>query len=122
MRTATLVTLWIVRLAGITQIVLGLLFWSGRAIHLIPLHMSIGFLVVLGLWTIAVLALVARTRRGLAVFAVAWGIALPALGIPQAAILVGPWHWIVRVVHLAMGLAALAVADRLATGILRSRR
>jgi hypothetical protein len=122
MRTATLVTLWIVRLAGITQIVLGLLFWSGRAIHLIPLHMSIGFLVVLGLWTIAVLALVARTRRGLAVFALVWGIALPALGIPQAAILVGPWHWIVRVVHLAMGLAALAVADRLATGILRSRR
>jgi hypothetical protein len=56
------------------------------------------------------------------VFALVWGIALPALGIPQAAILVGPWHWIVRVVHLAMGLAALAVADRLATGILRSRR
>jgi hypothetical protein len=122
MRTATLVTMWIVRLAGIIQIVLGVLFWTGRGINYIPLHMAIGFVVVLGLWTLAILALRARAPVGLVGFALLWGIALPALGIPQATILIGRWHWIIRVIHLLMGLTALALADRLASHVLRSRR
>lgn len=121
MRAATLATMWIVRVAGIVQIVFGLLFWTGRALGYIPLHMSVGFVVVLGLWTLAVLALVARTGAGLALFGLLWGLALPALGMTQAAILVGPWHWIIRVVHLLMGLTALGLADRLATRVLKSR-
>lgn len=121
MRAATLATMWIVRVAGIVQIVFGLLFWTGRALGYIPLHMSVGFVVVLGLWTLALLALVARTGAGLALFGILWGLALPALGMTQAAILVGPWHWIIRVVHLLMGLTALGLADRLATRVLKSR-
>ena len=121
MRIATLATMWIVRVAGIVQIVFGLLFWSGRALGYIPLHMSVGFVVVVGLWTLALLALVARTGAGLAVFGILWGLALPALGMTQAAILVGPWHWIIRVIHLLMGLTALGLADRLATRVLKSR-
>jgi hypothetical protein len=121
MKVATLATMWIVRVAGIVQIVLGLLFWTGRALGYIPLHMTVGFVVVLGLWTLAVLALVARTGAGLALFAIVWGLALPALGMTQAAILVGPWHWIIRVIHLLMGLTALGLADQLATRVLKSR-
>jgi hypothetical protein len=114
--------MWIVRLAGITQIVLGALFWMGRGLTYIPLHMLIGFVVVLGLWTLAILALFARAHLGLVGFALLWGLALPALGMTQAAILIGPWHWIIRVIHLVMGLIALGVADRLASHILRPRR
>lgn len=121
MRAATLVTMWIVRVTGIVQIVLGLLFWTGRALGYIPLHMSVGFVVVLGLWTLALLALVARTGAGLPLFGILWGLALPALGMTQAGILVGPWHWVIRVVHLLMGLIALGVADRLATRVLKAR-
>ncbi len=121
MRIATLVTMWIVRVAGIVKIVLGLLFWTGRARGYIPLHMSVGFVVVLGLWTLSLHALVARTGAGLALFGILWGLALPALGMTQAAILVGPWHWIIRVIHLLMGLTALGLADRLATRVLNSR-
>ncbi len=121
MRIATLAAMWIVRVAGIVQIVLGLLFWTGRALGYIPLHMSVGFVVVLGLWTLAVLALVARAGAGLAIFAILWGLALPALGMTQAGILVGPWHWIIRVIHLLMGLTALGLADRLATRVLKPR-
>lgn len=122
MRTGTLITLWLVRLAGITQVVLGLLFWTGRALTYIPLHISIGFVVVLGLWTLAILALFARAPLALVGFALLWGLALPALGMTQATILIGPWHWIIRVLHLLMGLAALGVADRLASHVLRTRR
>lgn len=122
MRTGTLITLWLVRLAGITQVVLGLLFWTGRALTYIPLHISIGFVVVLGLWTLAILALFARAPLALVGFALLWGLALPALGMTQATILIGPWQWIIRVLHLLMGLAALGVADRLASHVLRTRR
>jgi hypothetical protein len=122
MRTGTLITLWLVRLAGIAQVVLGLLFWTGRALTYIPLHISIGFVVVLGLWTLAILALFARAPLALVGFALLWGLALPALGMTQATILIGPWHWIIRVLHLLMGLAALGVADRLASHVLRTRR
>ena len=122
MRTTTLVTLWIVRLAGIVQLVVGVLFWTGRALGLVPFHMANGFLVVLGLWTLAVLAFVARTRRGLAVFALLWGIALPAFGMAQMAILPGPSHWVIRTIHLVMGIAALGMVDALSRHILASRR
>ena len=122
MRTATLITLWIVRLTGITQIVLGVLFWTGRGLTYIPLHMSIGFLLVLGLWVLALLALLTRARPALVGFAFLWGLALPAFGMTQATILIGPWHWTIRVIHLLMGLAALAVADRLAAHVLKARR
>jgi hypothetical protein len=122
MRTATLVARWIVRIAGIVQLVLGVLFWTGHALGLIPLHMATGVLVVLGLWTLAILALVARVRPGLAAFAILWGIALPAFGMAQMGILPGPWHWVIRTIHLVMGLAALGTADALATHVLGSRR
>jgi hypothetical protein len=114
----TLITIWVVRVAGIIQLVLGTLFWTGRAYTYLGLHISIGFLVVLGLWTLAILALVARAGRGLAMFALLWGLALPAFGMQQAMILVGSLHWIIRVIHLIMGLAALGTADRLAKTIL----
>jgi len=120
-RSTTLITMWIVRLAGIIQIVLGLLIWTGRALSYIPFHINNGFIVVLGLWTLAVLALIARGRAGLAAFALFWGLALPAFGMTQMSMLVGPWHWVIRVVHLLMGIIALGVADALAAHVLKMR-
>jgi hypothetical protein len=114
MRKTTVITLGIVRVAGIAQLILGTLFWTGRASRFIPAHMAIGFLLVLGLWTLAVIALSTRRRRGLAAFALLWGAALPLFGMTHPAMLVGPQHWIIRVVHLLMGVVALALADRLA--------
>jgi hypothetical protein len=118
MRTTTSISLWIVRVAGTVQLVLGTLFWTGRAYTYVPLHIVSGAVIVLTLWTLAVLALVARTRRGLAVFGLLWGLALPALGMRQATLLVGPMHWIVRVIHLLMGFSAMGVAGTLGGAIL----
>ena len=120
MRIVTLIILWTVRVAGIVQLTLGALFWAGTAISFIPLHIRIGYLIVLCLWTMATVALVTRVGGGLAIFALLWGIALPAVGLQQAMILVGPMHWIIRVIHLLMGLTALGLADRLAGRVLAS--
>lgn len=118
MRTITNISLWIVRVAGTLQLVLGALFWAGRAYTYVPLHIISGTVIVLTLWMLAVLALVVRTRRGLAVFGLVWGLALPVLGLWQATLLVGPLHWIVRVVHLLMGFSAMGVAGMLGGAIL----
>lgn len=118
MRIITNIILWIVRVAGTVQLVLGALFWMGHAYTFIPLHIINGVLIVLTLWTVAMLALVVRARRGLAVCALLWGLALPAFGLRHAAVLVGPMHWIVRVVHLLMGLFAMGLAGTLGNAIL----
>jgi hypothetical protein len=118
MRATSAISLWIVRVAGTLQLVLGVLFWTGHAYTYVPLHIINGAVIVLTLWTVAVLALIARTHRGLASFALLWGLALPAFGMRQATLLIGPMHWIVRVIHLLMGLAAMALAGTLGQAIL----
>ena len=118
MRTTAAISLWIVRVAGTLQLLLGALFWTGHAYSFLPLHIISGVVIVLTLWTVAVLALVARTRRGLALFGLFWGLALPAFGMVQATMLVGSIHWLIRVLHLIMGLAAMALAGMLGQAIL----
>jgi len=118
MRATAAISLWIVRVAGTLQLLLGALFWTGHAYSFLPLHIVSGVVIVLTLWTVAVLALVARTRRGLALFGLVWGLALPAFGMQQASMLAGSLHWIVRVLHLLMGLAAMALAGMLGQAIL----
>ncbi|MFL5561826.1 MAG: hypothetical protein ACJ79K_10160 [Gemmatimonadaceae bacterium] len=118
MRTITGISIWIIRVSGTLQLVLGVLFWTGHAYQYLPLHIVNGVVIVLTLWTAAVLALVARTRRGLAVFALLWGLALPAFGMAQATLLVGSMHWIIRVTHLVMGLAAMGIAGTLGQAVL----
>jgi hypothetical protein len=118
MRATVAISLWIVRVAGTLQLVLGALFWTGHAYTFLPLHIISGTVIVLTLWTVAVLALIARTHRGLAVFGLLWGVALPAFGMQQATMLVGSMHWIVRVFHLLMGLAAMALAGTLGQALL----
>ena len=118
MRQTTVISLGLVRIAGIAQLVLGTLLWTGRGYQYLPVHMAIGALLVLGLWTIAVVSLTAKVSRGLAVFALVWGIALPIFGMRQGMILVGPLHWIIQVIHLLMGVTAMALADRLAKRVL----
>ena len=114
MMTATTITQWIVRITGMTQVALGLLFWTDRALSLVPLHMAIGLTFVLGLWTLAGLAARAGLRPILVILAVGWGFVVPAFGMMQTRLLPGPWHWTVEVTHLLIGFVAMAVAARLA--------
>jgi hypothetical protein len=100
-------------LAGIL-VVLGIGFWSGHWSGLRNLHMALGALFVLVLWSLAVLALTARRAVGLAVFALIWGVVIAGFGAAQQGLLVGDLHWIVRIVHLAIALAAMPIAERLA--------
>jgi hypothetical protein len=119
-RAATIIQM-LVRLTGFVQIGLGLLFWTGNALTLIPLHMLVGLIIVLGLWTLAGLAVWAGVNRGLIALAIVWGIITPIFGVTQAQLLPGPAHWVIQLLHLVVGLIALGLADNLATRIKRQR-
>jgi hypothetical protein len=100
-----------VRLAGVLQIGLGLLFWAGYALNFIGLHMLLGILIVLLLWILAGMAVWARVSPGLAALAIVWGLGTPILGMSQAQLLPGTAHWVIQVVHFVVGLVALSLAE-----------
>jgi len=102
---------------GAIMIALGLLFWTGNAVALLPLHMLLGVALVLMLWIIAVMALVARTNPALALIALVWGLIAPILGITQFQLLPGSLHWIIQALHLLVGIIAIALANILARQI-----
>ena len=117
MKTATTVAQMLVRIAGLIQIVLGLLFWTGNALPLIPVHMLIGLVLVLTLWFLAIMAARAGVSRGFVALAIVWGVVVLVLGMTQTQLLPGSFHWVIQVVHLLVGLAAMGQAEGLAARI-----
>jgi hypothetical protein len=117
MKTVTTIAHTLVRLAGLTAIVLGVLFWTGNARALIPVHVLIGLVLVLSLWTLAFLAARAGVNRGFVALAVVWGFVVPVLGLTQGQLLPGDYHWVIKVVHLLVGLGAMGQGDGLAARI-----
>jgi hypothetical protein len=114
MATLTAIAVWVLRLTGITQVGLGLLFWTNRALTLLPLHMAIGMVFVLALWTLSGLAARSGLRWWMVLAAVAWGAVVPAFGMLQTRLLHGPLHWVVEVTHLLIGIVAMVIGARLA--------
>jgi len=45
--------------------------------------------------------------------AVAWGLIAPILGLTQANLLTNNWHWVIQVLHLLVGLAAIGTGEGL---------
>ena len=114
MKVAVIALQWVIRVFAVVQLTLGGLFWSGNAFTLIPLHMLSGLLLVVGLWAQAGLALRAGVHPAFPVVAIAWGVLVVALGVTQDSLLPGSLHWLVQVLHLIVGLAAIGQAETLA--------
>jgi hypothetical protein len=117
MKIAITVAHWLVRLTGLIQIVLGVLFWTGNALTLIPVHMLSGFVLVLSVWTLAVLAALAGVSRGFVVLVIVWGVIVLVLGLTQTQLVPGDFHWVIQVLHLLVGLGAIGQAEGLAARI-----
>ncbi|HEY7848974.1 MAG TPA: hypothetical protein VIC27_02860 [Ktedonobacterales bacterium] len=111
-----------VRADGAILIILGLLFWTGNADALIPIHMLLGIALVLALWTLAALAAGVGANRWLVALAFVWGIITPLLGLTQTRLLPFQGHWIIQILHLLVGLTAIALAQLLARAARRAMR
>ena len=104
------------RAAMAVQVILGIGFWTGHWANLVNVHMAIGTLFVVALWVIAGIAAAHERPVGLVAFGFVWGVVVLALGMMQQRILIGDLHWMIRVLHLVVGIAAMPIAERLVAG------
>ena len=118
MKTASILVM-VTRVIGPILLLLGGLFWTGTAYQLLPLHIGLGVLLVLILWTMAALAARAGAKRGMVAFAIAWGALMPWFGMAQANHFPGQYHWAIRVLHLAVGVVAMGLVDGLGKQVRR---
>lgn len=121
MRTVMIIAQMLVRLSGLVSIGLGVAFWTGRALTLISVHEQVGYVFVLSLWVLAVLAARAGAGPGLVGLTLVWGAAIVVLGVTQGQLLVGHAHRVIEVLHLLVGGGAIGLAERLTASTRRVR-
>lgn len=114
MKAAIIVSRVLLGISGVALLLLGILFWTGHVLTLIPLHMLLGAVLVLSMWMLVAISLYARTAMGLAAVVLAWSLVVPLLGMTQMQLLPGSGHWIIQVLHLLVGIAAMGLGGVLA--------
>lgn len=123
MKTTVIVGRVLVSLIGVTMLILGITFWTGHAFPLIPFHMALGAVLVVSLWFMAGLAIRARISNKLEiVVTIIISIVMPILGVTQRFLLPSANHWIIQVLHLLIGMSAVALGHALGRHIMRERK
>ena|SRR5579859_4298860 len=106
------IAVMVLRIAVLATLILGILFWTGNAINLIPIHMLIGIIVVLSLWTIGLAqGFMKGGSFALAAATFILGLILAIVGLYQQSWLAGSAHWVIQVIHLLLGLSAIALGE-----------
>ena len=106
--------------AGLLALVLGLLFWTGAALNLVSMHMLLGLLAVGALLVIGIGQAIAKGGSWtLAICTLVVGALMIAIGMNQASLMVGELHWVIRVIHLVLGLLTIGLGHM---GAARYRR
>ena len=118
MRYAILALQWLIRVCAVVQITLGGLFWTGNAYVAASAHAH-GHRAGAGLWVQG------SSPHGLdsvglwQPVAFVWGLIVVALGMTQDSLLTGDLHWLIKVLHLLVGVGAVGMAESLAVRTLR---
>lgn len=108
----------VLNLSGVLALILGLLFWDHRALNLISLHMLLGLLVVGALWVIGIGQAFFKSGSWLlATCALIIGALVLVIGMMQSAMLVDDYHWVIQIVHLALGLTAIGIGHMAAARV-----
>jgi len=121
MKPAAMVAIMLARLAFVIQLVLGIIIWAGNSDSLTGLHILIGLVFVLALWALAVIALPGGVAYPLVAAGLVWGIVVVAFGLAQRGLIPGDAHWVIRVIHLLIGLVAIGLAEMLSARIRRAK-
>jgi ABC-type dipeptide/oligopeptide/nickel transport system permease component len=107
------IALMVLRLAVLVNLVTGIIFWTGNADSLQLLHIILGLLAVLSLFTIGIAQGLRGGSFGLALATFVVGFLLAFVGLFQKNWLPEPNanHWIIQVIHLVLGLAAIGLGE-----------
>lgn len=100
----------VLSLAGLLALISGLLFWAGFAVHLLSMHMLLGLLAVAALWVIGIAQALARGGGWMiAVCSLVLGALTILVGLYQASILLGAYHWVIQAIHLLLGISVIGL-------------
>ncbi len=97
---------WISNIAGTGALVLGLLHWFANRSFLYA-HMLFGLTVTLALLTLSIMLLFTTGVRIAGALGIIYALIIPTLGMNQFTLLIGDWHWLVRVAHLLVSAGAM---------------
>lgn len=96
--------------AGLLALILGLLIWTGTDLNLVQMHMLLGLLAVGALWVIGIgQAFSTGGSWVIAACALVVGGSLIVLGMTQASLMVGAFHWLIQLVHLMLGVLVIGI-------------
>lgn len=104
---------WIVRLAGVAALVLGLLLWFDYPGSLLRPHMILGAITAISLALIALLASAAGVGILTTLTGFIWAALTLVVGYNQNALLIGSNHWIIEAAHLILGVGAIGLGETL---------
>lgn len=97
-------------LAGTLAMVIGLLYWAGIATQLMTMHMPLGFLTVGALWVVGIAQAVDKGGSwSIAIGAVILGAIMILFGLLHASLMAGPFHWVMQIVHLLLGVLTIGM-------------
>lgn len=112
---------WVVRVCGVLSLILGLLIWVEGMANLISIHTWLGLLLVLGMWVLAAVGGRLGLPIGLAAGLAVMGLLVVALGMTQTRLLPGSMHWVMQIVHLLLGMAAVGMSESVGGRLRRMR-
>jgi hypothetical protein len=96
--------------AGLLALILGFLVWIGTGLNLVQMHMLLGLLAVGALWVIGIgQAFSTGGSWVIAACALLVGGTLMFIGMTQASLMVGAFHWVIELIHLALGLLVIGI-------------
>ena len=113
------VSLMVLRIAVLFNLITGIIFWTGNADPLQIVHIVVGIIAVLALWTLGIMQGLRGGNYGLTAAAIVVGLLLALVGLFQTGWLTGSNHWIIQVIHLLLGIAAIGLGEMIGG---RSRR
>jgi hypothetical protein len=108
------IAIMVLRVAVLFNLVTGIIFWTGNADPLQIVHIIVGILAVISLWTLGILQGLRGGTFSLALATFVVGFLLALVGLFQKNWLPEPNanHWIIQVIHLILGLAAIGLGER----------
>jgi hypothetical protein len=122
---------WVLRIAFLLALILGLAFWGQPGLPaenpaLKGIHMLLGIIVVLSLWTVGLAA--ARVKGGsfvLAAVAIVVGLAVAVVGLSQEGWKGGTSQGtieLINTIHLLLGLIAVGIGEMIVARVKRAAK
>ncbi len=108
------IAIMVLRITVLFNLITGIIFWTGNADPLQIVHILAGILAVISLWTLGIMQGLRGGSFGLALGTFVVGFLLALVGLFQNNWLPDTNHWIIQVIHLVLGLAAIGLGEMVA--------